>query len=403
MNSKNNKIVLIALPIFLASLIAAILYFKEEHDHGHDHHHHHGHGHSHEDELVEEEEYIQFSPEQIQRHQIAIREANPGTLTRIIEVPGRIELHSDLLAHVVPKVSGMLMEVRKSWGDNVEKGEILAILQSREIAESKSAYLASLKKELLRKTIYERERELHNGNISSKNEFLEAEHAYEEAKIELDLNRQKLYAIGLTEQDIGSLPEIKENELGRYEIRSPIAGTVIDRHATRGEYLKEDHEAFTIANLKELLVSLNVYQKDLGYLRVGESITIQGPHGEASATLQYISPIIDTDTHTAQAFANLQNANEEWYPGTYVKGQIAADPLRVSLAVPKAALQKIDGVSSLFIATQNGFEIRPVKIGKSDDLYAEIVDGLEPGERYASENSFLIKAEHDKHEAEHEH
>ena len=121
---------------------------------------------------------------------------------------------------------------------------------------------------------------------------------------------------------------------------------------------------------------------------------------EAQALITHISPVIDEHTRTATAIALLPNENRNWYPGAYVRAEIIVDETLVPVAVLRSAIQEIDGKKVVFVLHPDGFEKRAVVLGQSDKDYVEIIDGLNVGEDYAASNTFLLKAEDGKKDAE---
>ena len=179
---------------------------------------------------------------------------------------------------------------------------------------------------------------------------------------------------------------------------APIQGTVIRKHIVRGEVLQEDSEAFVVADLRSVWVMLTAYQKDLPFLRVGQSVHIEAGQGGPSTTasVDYISPIVDEATRTASVRVVLANADGRWRPGSFVTATISADAVEVPLMVPGSAVQTLEHRSVVFLETDEGFVPHPVEIGRTDRTHAEILSGLEVGEAYVAEGAFVLKAQLDK-------
>jgi cobalt-zinc-cadmium efflux system membrane fusion protein len=116
----------------------------------------------------------------------------------------------------------------------------------------------------------------------------------------------------------------------------------------------------------------------------------------------FISPLLDKDTRAARVVASIDNAARKWRPGSFVTAEIPTDEAPAEIAVPRTALQSIKGESTVFVRTADGFEARKVSIGRQDARLAEVTAGLAAGERIATANTFVLKAELGKAEAEHE-
>src|SRR3990167_9039769 len=126
----------------------------------------------------------------------------------VIELPGEVKLNADKVVHVVPRLSGVVTAVYKNQGDTVTHGEVIAILNSRELAELKSAYIASLKRLKLARSTFDRKERLWREKISSEKDYLASRQALAEEEINLQMTTQKLLALGLSQTDLNSIPEM---------------------------------------------------------------------------------------------------------------------------------------------------------------------------------------------------
>lgn len=374
---------------------------KEEH--GHDHAqegHADGHGHGEE----EAEGIIALSPEQISASGIKVAPALSGTLAREISVPGKILTAADRMAEVAPKIGGTVAEVFKNIGDKVEKDEVLARLESREMAEAVADYLAAKRAEELARGTYNREKGLWEKKITAEQEYLNARNAHQEAKIRYDLTRQKLQALGHTDNAIRAFDAAgKADALRFHEIRSPIAGRIIERSLTLGSYIEASHKAFAVADLSVVWVEVAIPPTDLSSVKEGQTVTILGDKMRGEGKMIFVNPVIDTETRSAKAIIELENGEGLWLPGTFVHAAIASSMEDAEIIVPKDALQIVEGADVVFVRSGSGFERRAVKKGREDSKNVEILSGLEFSEPVAISNTFAIKAELGKSEAEHEH
>ena len=368
-----------------------------------------GHGHGGEAEAEAPEGVIWMTPERIKAAQIEVASVDKGTLTRRLSVPGTITPDPDRIARVAAKVIGTVAELKKRLGEPVTKGETVAIVESREVAEAKSDYLAAQVNFDLQKTLFEREQSLFQKNISAEQQFLRARTTFTEAQLRLDLARQKLSALGVNETEIAGLSRPTMQGLQRYEIRAPFAGRVVERKVDLGAPVGgegQEKELYVIADLSTVWVELSVSTGDLPHVKEGQSITLStgsdaGP--ASSGKIVFISPILNSDTRTAQVIAAVDNKDLTWRPGSYVTAQITTAELPVDLMIPRTALQTIEGEQVVFVRTPDGFEKREVVLGQGNEQAAEVVFGLDPGEMIAVGNSFVLKAELGKAEAEHAH
>jgi cobalt-zinc-cadmium efflux system membrane fusion protein len=356
----------------------------DEDDHaGHDHA---AHG--------DEEEGLRLTPEQFKRFGIVVESADAGSLRNEVSLPGEIVFNEDRVVHMVPRVAGIAREVRKSVGENVEANEIVAVIESRELADAKSEYLAAKARLALAEKTFTREKALREKGVSSEQDFLEAEQALAEARIELRSAEQKLHALGLTENAVQALDTEHDEGITRYEIRSPIRGVVTEKHISLGESLEADADIFTVVDARSVWVNLTVYTKDLAAVRMGQDVVLKVDHSGAQARgeISMVTPFVEESTRSATARVVLDNSDGQWMPGTFATGFISISESDLSVVVPRQAVQNIEGRDVVFIEHEGEFEMTPVTTGRSDRDRIELVAGLEPGMRYVAEGAFQLKA-----------
>ena len=326
---------------------------------------------------------------------IEIATAGPGTIARTITLPGEIKLNGNRVVHIVPRIGGIVRDVRGGLGDRVKKGQVLAVIESRELADATAGYLASRERLELAHEIHERERDLREQQISSEQEYLDAKQALSEERIAHRAAEQKLLALGLSLKALRGMPAEVEADLTRYEIRSPMNGEVIRKEISLGMALEANTEVFLVADLDTVWVDVSVYQKDLEHVREGQAVAIYHNSGEepiAEGTIDYLGPVLEHETRTALARIILPNPGAGLRPGTFIKARIETGSDPSPVAVPRDALQTVNGETVLFVPTVHGFEARHVTAGRSTAALVEIVSGLEPGQSYVSTGAFELKS-----------
>jgi cobalt-zinc-cadmium efflux system membrane fusion protein len=305
---------------------------------------------------------------------------------------------------VTPRLGGIVAEVRHSLGDEVAQGEVLAVLESREVADAKGEFLAAGRTAALAETLLTRESRLWRQRISAEQDFLQARATAEDARIKLDLARQRLLALGLSEQEIVTLPRQPAAALRRLELRAPIAGRVTARAAILGSNAAADAELFSVADLSKLWVEMTIPPRNLPMARQGQTVTIQGEGDVRSeARIIFLSPVLDPETRSARAVAELPNPDGAWSAGGFITAQLTTGAQPVDLLVPRGAVQEIEGRKVVFVRNDEGFEMREVALGREDAESYEVVFGLDEGTQIAVGNAFVLRAELGKSEAGHAH
>ncbi len=345
---------------------------------------------SHEDEGI-----VSLSEEEMREFELETEIIGPGKLRIHTTLSGEVIADPGRLSHIVPYVPGIARKINKKLGDRVSSGEVLAVLESRQLSELKSTFLVAKERLTLAEITYKREEGLWEKRISSEQDYLEAKQALSEARIHLETADQKLHAIGFSQEYLDNLAFHVGEPLTRYEIISPFEGVVINKHITMGEAIRDDAEVFTIADLSTVWVNLTVYQKDLHKVRDGLKALIidNKTNAEAQGTIDWISPVLDESTRTATARIILSNSEGHWRPGMFVNAQVVIDEIEASLVVPRSALLSIDGQNIVFVQKQEGFEPQQVEIGRSNKTHIEIVSGLTAGQRIVATNALSLKAE----------
>ncbi len=186
-----------------------------------------------------------------------------------------------------------------------------------------------------------------------------------------------------------------DDSLAPYDMTTFLAGTVIEKHMTRGEPVSRERDGFLVVDLSSVWIDITVYQRDLDLVAVGQRVTIQARAGSGTVfgDISYITPVVDEHTRTATARLVLENTGGQWRPGMFVMAEVLVAETAAAVAVPATAVHTIGEQDIVFVETADGFEPRPVVIGRADRTHLEIVSGLILGESYAADGGFTLKAE----------
>ncbi|MHC2578329.1 cobalt-zinc-cadmium efflux system membrane fusion protein [Bradyrhizobium diazoefficiens] len=202
------------------------------------------------------------------------------------------------------------------------------------------------------------------------------------------------------------LAAIESNQsLTVYELKAPLAGTVIERQISLGEYASEQKPAFVVADLSSIWVDLSIYRQDLRRVRLNDEVLIDPDdgRGEIKGAISYMAPIGSSETQTALARVVLPNPDGRLRPGLFVTARLILAARNVAVAVRRSAIQTLENKTIVFVREDGDkIEARPVELGDSDPKFVEIRAGLLAGERYVAENSFVVKAEMGKGDADHD-
>lgn len=334
-----------------------------------------------------EDNKINLTDAQAKAAGITLESAKGARIKNSIILPGEIHFNEDRTAHVVPRFAGVVQTVFANIGQQVRKGQVLAVIASSGLSDLRSEFLATQKRLSLATTTYEREKKLWQEKISAEQDYLQAQQAMQEAQIAVQNVRQKLDALGAASSVSGAL--------NRYEIRAPFDGLLIEKRIALGDALKEDTNIFTISDLSTVWADMTVPASNLNAVRVGEKVSVKTTAFEAKANgvVSYVGVLVGDQTRTAKARVTLPNPNLVWRPGLFVNIEVATDETNVSIAVPADAIQDVNGKPTVFLRTPEGFIGQAVVTGRSDGGLTEITSGLKAGTAYAAQGSFVLKAE----------
>jgi membrane fusion protein, heavy metal efflux system len=340
---------------------------------------------------------LELSAQSREKNPVKIATAELARIAGDIQVVGTVAFHEDHYAVVGPLVAGRISKLAAGVGDQIHRGEILAEIESAEVGQARADLVAAKARYSAADANLHRESELADKRISSEREreLAHAQWVTEQAGVRAATMR--LRAIGLSASDIEG---VDRGELaGRVPIRAPIGGTVIERKVTLGQAVERATDAFKIADTSRVWVTLDLYEKDLFRVHVGQEVEIwtESRPGESfRGKVAFIVPEIDQATRTAKVRLEFANPKGMLEAGQLVTARIVADDRRETaevLAVPRSAVEQIEGKTVVFVQTGEGFERRNVLTGTSGGARIEIRQGLVAGDRVAVEGAFLLKSE----------
>jgi RND family efflux transporter MFP subunit len=173
----------------------------------------------------------------------------------------------------------------------------------------------------------------------------------------------------------------------------------VARTITLGQSVERATDAFKIVNLQKLWVMLDLYEKDLGRVHIGQTVRLRTealPGEVFEARVAYVNPIVDEKTRTANVRIEFDNPNGKLRPGQFVTANLIGDAKFASQevgAVSRKSVATVEGKSLVFVKTAHGFEKRSVELGLSGGDLVEVKKGLTEGEEVATDGAFLLKSE----------
>lgn len=373
-----------------------------EAEHGQEEHAEHG-----EDEHGEHEEgVVQLSPEAAERIRIRVAPVEERALSGVLTTTGRVDFNQDRLAHVSPRVPGRVHRVQATLGDQAQAGQTLAVIDSIELGRAKSAFLrAKVQLDLARQTL-EREEGLLEDRITSEQAVAEARAAAERARAAYQAARQELRLLGLSDRQIDRT-SANDPSAALFPLSSPIDGTVVEKHVSLGEVVSPERNLFTVADLSQVWIWIDVYERDLARVHLEDDVAVRVdafPERTFEGKVAYIRNQVDPDTRTARARIDVTNTDGHLRPGMFATVTVTdphgtgGEEASKTLVVPSGAIQRDGEEQVTFVpAGENRYERRVVRLGRRTDAYVEVLEGVSAGESVVVEGTFFLKSEAAKH------
>ncbi len=190
-----------------------------------------------------------------------------------------------------------------------------------------------------------------------------------------------------------------------YAVVSPIDGVVVARRANIGSATATDTVLFEIADLSTVWAELHLFGRDRERVRVGQPVIVES-HDKitrAEGKVAYVTPVAEAASQAVVIRVVLDNKDSQWFPGTFVRGLLTVSERKVPVSVKNSGLQRFRDFTVVFAQVSDTYEVRMLELGASDGTRTEVLGGIEPGQAYVAENSFLIKADIEKSGASHDH
>jgi cobalt-zinc-cadmium efflux system membrane fusion protein len=317
----------------------------------------------------------------------------------MLRTTARVAFDERRLAHVSPRISGRVAAVLAELGDEVAAGKRLATLDSIELGEAKAGYLAARAEESLARKTLKREEHLFGAKIASEQAVSQARATRDKALAYLRSAEEKLRLYGLPKEEIRKV-RYGDPEASVFPLTAPIAGRIVDKHLVIGELVSPEDKVFTVADLSQLWIWIDVYERDLARVHIDDTVRVATqayPERTFEGRVAYVSARIEPDTRAARARIDIPNADGVLKPGMFAE-VVLTDPHgeaeREAVAVPPSAVLRDGAGYVAFVkAGERRYERRGLRIGARTEALVEILEGLAPGEEVVVEGGFLLKSE----------
>ncbi len=311
-------------------------------------------------------------------------------------IPGHAVFDREQLAHMTSLASGVVQKVYVQPGAKVSKGDLLVEIAIPEVAGLKADFIAAQARRVQAKATYQREKDLLERGISSRQEFQLAEAEYLASQSATERYRHQLLNFGLSEADLNRLAQSQQVGANVF-LRAPFAGLVIELQTTTGEAVNTGTPLVKLANIDSLWIELDIPESMIYQAETGVKVQAQFdglPGMVFQGELFQVGAELDERSRTLKALAEVSNPGHRLKVGMFGSVKILSSETMARLAIPEEAVQNIDGQTYLFIQEEPDlYELRRVTTGADQDGLVVVAAGLQPHDRVVSGQGFALKSE----------
>jgi len=335
-------------------------------------------------------ELFSIPPEQMSHVQVV--KVQPTTLTRTLRLTGAVAYNGFRTTPVITQVSGPVSRVVVVPGQHVQQGEPMLFVSSPDYSQLRTNYLKAKDAAALAEKAYARAKDLYDHKAIAEQALEQAQSAEVQANGDLVATLAALKVLGVKDPD----ELVKAPPSFEVPVKAPIGGVVVEQDVAAGQLIQPGTtQCFMISDISSVWVLVNVYQKDLPYVRVGDVVTIQTDSysQEFHGRISYVAASLDPNTRTLQARIDTGNPGEKLKKDMYVTALVNAGRLTNAIALPDAAiLRDSENQPFVYAATSAGqFGRRTVTLGESLNGQTEITNGVKPGDQVIGDGSLFLQ------------
>ncbi len=327
--------------------------------------------------------------------QIKFEPAKIIPIKKTLDIPGSIEVKQNLLARIGSPVQGRIIEIKGELGKTVKQGDVLAVINSTELAKQQLAYIKSVQMVELKTKAYERAVLLFDADVVSEAQKLQRKTELSAAKADMEASKDQLSVMGMTVTEIEAIQS--ETQIDAItNIVAKIDGKIIKKNVNVGQVVDPTEDIFTIAMLNEVWGVAQVPERQIGFLKEGDDLLIDVPAYESKfveGKITYLGDIVDPVTRTVTIRTEIDNTHGLLKPDMLITMKVSGKKIE-KVGVPINAIVSIDDIPNIFVKTgEDRFLMRPVTLGIKNKDAVHIDDGLLEGEEVVIDGAFHLNNE----------
>ena len=332
---------------------------------------------------------------------VIVGQAMTMTVDDTVDTFGHVALDEERAAHVSPRVSGTIKEVHLELGESVKVGDPLFDICSIDVGRAVADYLKAKALLRLAKRELDRAKQMLKQRVTSAKEVFRRENEYEQAVIEIDAAQRQLFILGVAKAELNNIEKNQRLLQGITTVRSPIEGTIVEKHAVIGEVFEPGETVMLIADLALVWVWAQVYDRDAGAVlehgrEGGKEALVRidaFKNRKFSGVVDYVSPIVDKDVRTVKLRVILDNEDRYLLPGMFCRVSLPLHKHQIT-AVPRHSVINDGETDFVFVPAGEGkFMAQKVHIGAVHGDHIPINHGLKAGDKLVTKGTFMLKSE----------
>ena len=328
-------------------------------------------------------------------------EVEYSSVKAALPLAARVTYGEDRFSRISSPLQGRVVEVRAKLGDRVKAGDILLVIDSPDISSAYSEFVKEASELEYATRAYELAKDLYENKALPQKDLKQAENDRIKAQAEFRRSKERLLSLRVPAGELDK-PLAEQKITSRFDMKSPLTGTVVERNITPGQSVSGDptQVLFTVADLDRLQVVADLYERDLDLVKVGQvaAVTVEAYPGVSfPAVLSAIGDVVDPNSRTIKVRAMVDNEAHKLKPEMFARLNIDVGDTSQFIAVPREAVLEVDGKEFVYVVQAGDRYVRrPIKTATASNDQVRILDGLTPGERVVTKGAVLIKGQEAK-------
>lgn len=334
--------------------------------------------------------------------QIKTFQVAESDIREVLRIPGSIHVDEQRVARMGAPVTGRITDIDVVLGQDVKQGQLLATLNSTELAQNQLTYIKAQQQIALQTKAVERAKLLLEADVIGNAELLRREAELSAAKADLNAARDQLEILGMSDKAIAQISQ--SNQIRSYSnVSARLAGTVISRKVNLGQVVQPAEELFIVADLSHVWAVAEVPEQQIELIQEGEEVSIEIPAlggRQFTGRLIYVGDVVNPKTRTVTVRTDLKNTNSDIKPDMLVSMLVQSKPTARPVVPVQGIVRENDRDHVFVQVAPNKFRLREVVLGPEYDSKVAIVSGVDIGEVVVGEGAFHVNNERKRKELE---